>query len=810
MNLSLMQSWRRWGGLLALSILLAFLVLIASKQWRLDTSMIQFLPDQKEQETWTIGRDVIDSNLSRQMIISVRPQVADAGLAPTEEKSRLGQEAALVDISQSLATAYRKIPGVSQVRNGPPKDSERQFYELYFPARYGLQSLWPEEEIPATLSPQGLELAAQQLKSELAGPDSLLVRPLAPDDPLQTFLKVGARLQEQLGHSMGVKDGVFISEDSWAILFLSLSDSALDGQAQKRVIEGLSQATEEVERALNLKIERQASGPNLFAVDTEARMRGDMERVSLISILGSLLFVLLLLPSWRKVLYLVLPLVFGFFAAAASILLCFGQLHVITLAFGSALIGIAIDYPAHLVCHADFLGGVGVVRELGRRLRPTLLLAALTTIAGLAGLSWASFPGLQQVAVFASVGLLVALVTSFAALPLLPRRSQPARRARVVASFLSRLVSARRPMLWAVLALASVAALVGPFTAHFAPGIESLAPLNPRLLAEDKLVRERVGVASNSQLLLAKGADVQAALLRNEEAARRLSQLAEKDSTLEWTTISSSIFSNELQERNWRAFGADESPPSWLAEARRAFAQEGFFPDAFPGLQAPFPRPALLDFEQLRSSSFGALLETFLVQTADQVVVVTPLSSEDSEQLEAAFKEEEGLELFSQKRMIDAAYTTLRERTAWLLLLGLGAVWGAAWLRYRVVRFAWAATLPSFLAASATLGVLAFTSQELNLLHILSLVLVCSMGVDYGIFVVDARTSRDASIAGQATMLSTLLGCLTTVTSFGALAFSQAPALAAIGQTTALGVVLALILAPTVATLILPSRVAIN
>jgi len=90
---------------------------------------------------------------------------------------------------------------------------------------------------------------------------------------------------------------------------------------------------------------------------------------------------------------------------------------------------------------------------------------------------------------------------------------------------------------------------------------------------------------------------------------------------------------------------------------------------------------------------------------------------------------------------------------------------------------------------------------ETNLLHVTSLVMVMGMGVDYGIFVVDGGVRRRGL---EATMLSLLLSCLTTVFVFGTLAISEHPALRAIGTTTGVGILLSFLLAPV--TLVLLRR----
>jgi predicted exporter len=97
------------------------------------------------------------------------------------------------------------------------------------------------------------------------------------------------------------------------------------------------------------------------------------------------------------------------------------------------------------------------------------------------------------------------------------------------------------------------------------------------------------------------------------------------------------------------------------------------------------------------------------------------------------------------------------------------------------------------LAGATSLAVLSLAGVGLNLLHVLALILVLSVGVDYGVFIVEAvRGEGDVAVA----MVGTAIACATTLLSFGMLALSSNPALEALGLTTATGVGLAFLLTP--------------
>ena len=153
-----------------------------------------------------------------------------------------------------------------------------------------------------------------------------------------------------------------------------------------------------------------------------------------------------------------------------------------------------------------------------------------------------------------------------------------------------------------------------------------------------------------------------------------------------------------------------------------------------------------------------------------------------------------GASLFDHTALIDGLFGEFRATTLRQMAVGSVLVVLVLAFRYQRWRPTLAAFLPSVAAALLLLALLGLHGTPANLLHAVSLLLVMGMGVDYGIFMVDA--AEDPASLG-ATLLSLLLSCLTTVFVFGALALSSHPALRAIGVTTGLGVALSFLLAPT-------------
>jgi predicted exporter len=238
-----------------------------------------------------------------------------------------------------------------------------------------------------------------------------------------------------------------------------------------------------------------------------------------------------------------------------------------------------------------------------------------------------------------------------------------------------------------------------------------------------------------------------------------------------------------------------------------ALRTEGFVPstfhDFFADLVAPPPGP--LTFRELLESPLADMARPFRVAIGDRVGLVTPVTGvRDGVALRARFAGLRDVYYLDQRAFLEEAYGRFRKRTLELVGVGLVVVFLIVYGRYRSLRLSLAAFLPCVLAAGATMSILALSGRALNLMHLIGILLVLSMGADYGIFVVESRNHAEKV---GATLLSVIVAMTTTVFSFGLLGMSANPALSALGVTSGLGVLLSALFAPAALILLRSERV---
>lgn len=766
-----------------------------------------FVPESEERELAEIARQVTDSELARTQMLSLGPY-ADPSLAAAAAR----EMGALLSPREDLAW----------VRTGPPLGTEDSFYGLYFPRRFAFAAA-SADEARAGLTDEALRERARALRSGLTGPTAMLIRRIAPEDPLLLFPQLFQSFQgEQEDASQarfGVVEGTFVATEGanhYGIVMLASRGSTFSGAVQEPILEAITEAFASLHAPQGVRLEQ--AGVARFAVRTERVLRTDTQRISIVSTVAIVVLFLLLFRGPRFLVLGFIPLVLGTVLSIAACRLFFGGIHAITLAFGSSLLGVGIDFIVHYVNH-HVLDGRGKTPEHSmREIQGGLLLGAFTTVLGLAGLGFTSFPGMREIGVFAAVGVFGSLlVTVWMVPPWMPEGDIEPTRAHLALlhaqTRIFQLVRAHnKPFIGAAL-LALIIAIAGLSQLSFVDDLRRMNEVDPALAQEDNLVRTRVAQGEAGRFVIAMGSDEASALEANDRAYAALERAREEGRITNFRSIFPLLRAPSTQ----REVDAVYRDPELVPRIYSALESEGFVAPLFAPLEASLQAepPAPLTYEALAASPLGPLVEPFRVALPDAMGGEGPERGEDRRAaplrsgriaylsfvsgvhdpvaLAAELNGVEGVHFFDQARYLESAYRTFRERAFGLVLLGLGLVFGACIVRYRNLRLGFASIAPALLASLTSLGLVGLIFHEANLMHLVACLLVISMGEDYAVFLVE---SRDSEQGAETSMVGIAIACITTVLSFGLLALSSHPALRAIGFIVAVGDTLAYVFAP--------------
>lgn len=768
-----MTSQVRWV-VLAVGALAAAAIVVATR-FEVGGDITAFLPADADDERVEISRTLARSSLGRRMIVLVH-----------------GPAESVAAATRRLADALEDSDELEWVQSGLGAASEPALREVFFPARMGFLTDRPEE-LDERLSDRGLAAAAVRLKELLSSPLGASIRSTVGSDPLLAYRSILERAQRARPGEIDLEDGAFVTTTAprRGVIFLATAASPFDAAAQRRALAAIEARGAELGPLFSVEM----SGVNVLAVDGERSMRADVKRISVVSLLGTTLLFLLCFRRLRHVIALAVPIGFGLAGGVAVSLLLFGEIHGMTLAFGATLIGVSVDYVIHYLSH--HLLEPREPRASLAMVWPGIALGGATTIVGFIAMGLTSTPGMQQIAVFGSSGIAFALLATYALLPLFVRADSATpggldRVRRRIGAGLAVLGRHRG-------AIAILAGLIAVGAAVALPRLEwddnprALATFNQELSDRDERIRSVVSSADPGRFVVARGGNWEEALAANDAAAVALEDAVRAGELTGYSSLHQLLWSVALQRQNmaavWRA-------PDLAARLASAMEAVGFRREAFAELAdhlaAARPKPVMPG--DVIGGPLGPLVRGFFVEHEGGVMLLSPLTGVgDPAALNARLAGLARVTYFDQDQFLEDSYGGFRRRVLAVVGLSLSLVLALVLVRYRRPRPALAAFAPAVVAAAAALAALGLLGVTLNLVHVVGLMLVLSIGVDYGVFVVEAsRRGRHIDVA----VVGTAISCATTLLAFGLLAMSDNPALRALGSITALGCFLSVLLAP--------------
>ena len=141
------------------------------------------------------------------------------------------------------------------------------------------------------------------------------------------------------------------------------------------------------------------SGILFFAADAAQSARADIDTISTGSMIGVLLLILWVFRGPRALVLPALSIGMGLAFAFSVCHFWFGSIHVLTLVFGSSLIGVVVDYALHFY----YFQAHHPQSDNRLPLYRALFLSLLTSVIGFSALAWSGLAALRQVAIFLQI-----------------------------------------------------------------------------------------------------------------------------------------------------------------------------------------------------------------------------------------------------------------------------------------------------------------------------------------------------------------------------------------------------------------------
>ena len=752
------------------------------------TDLSAFLPRSPTPAQQLLLEQIRDGLASRLILVGI--EGADA---PTRAR-----------LSKQIAQRLHADPMFVTVNNGEPVSAERDRAFL-FNHRY----LLSPAVTPARFSVDGLHAALSDSIDLLASPAGLLVKSLLPRDPTGEMVQLLEQFNS--GARPQMVDGAWASRDGARALMLMQTRASGSDTAQQRAMAAIRRAFAAAPGATPAA-KLVMTGPGVFSVTSRDTIESQVRRLSIISVAIIATLLLLVYRSFTALALGFLPVISGALAGIAAVSLGFGVVHGITLGFGTALIGEAVDYSIYLFVQSE--QGGSDQRTWIERFWPTVRLGVLTSICGFASLLLSGFPGLAQLGLYSIAGLLAAAAVTRFVLPHLLPSNLRIHDVSAIGLVLSRLVRRAALLRWAaaMLLLAACAILVWHRASLWNDQISSLSPVAQADVALDTSLRADTGAPDVRYLVVVSGASRESVLKSSEQVSTVLQTEVDQGGLAGFESPSRYLPSTATQRARQSSL-----PSPGVLETRLAQAVQGLpvhaqlFAPFLDDVAAARSQP-LLQAADLEQTSMAMAVDALLIQQGDHWSALLPLTAPKGASINAsrmrAALNATGLPdvLFvDMKAESDQLYSGYLHEAILLSLGGLLGIIGLLLLvlrsPLRVVRI----IAPLAAAVITVTAGLAVFGQQLIILHLVGLLLVVAVGSNYALFFdradhflppaagTIAEPGPVAHAISPRTLASMLFANLTTVAGFGLLSFSNLSILQAMGVTVAPGVILALI-----------------
>ncbi|HXI02397.1 MAG TPA: MMPL family transporter [Candidatus Saccharimonadales bacterium] len=707
--------------------------------------------------------------------------------------------------------------------------------------RYALLFVPPERlpELKRMLSERGIRDAVAEDRRILMSPSSAFLKDLVRRDPLGIGRFVlGRLLVGRQGLRLNPVDGYYMSVDSSALLLLvkparPAQELAFTADLMKQVKRAEAAAREEVGKDGLDTAGLTVSYGGSYAVTLEDSdlIRGDIRNTAILSFAGVMLVYLVGYRRLGAIMYTVIPLVVAQALTFALAALTLGRLNSASSGFVAMLMGLGTDFT--IVMYARYVeerrSGYDVGPAMTRMMGEASLgvfTGAITSAGTFYAMCTTEFLGLKELGFLIGSGMILCLATILILLPAMiqwneGRRPQrrPASRLHVQSFGVEKLIPIAARYRKTTLALTGALLAALGFSAWMVPFSDSVedlrSPDNRGALVTQKVARKFGGNLSVMMAII-KAPTVQDALDKMKTVATRAQPwlddgtLSGVDSLIQYLPPASDqeVMIEALHEGSGDpdgVFSADRIARALHRELDRQGFRVQAFDEYLPELRSMLEVDAPVGVAQLKGEQLASLLGRYLrkggkgyhaafyfyldhdrwkrspppgfaeaISAGDPTITVTGVNVV-SKELRGIFKRDALKAVF----------------------IGFGLVTILLIIDLRSVRYAVLINAQVIFGIVMMFGIMGLMGIGLNFVNSFTATMVLGFGVDYGIHMVHRLRSSGGRIDSGVleTGKAVTIAALTTIAGFGALTFSNFPAMKSVGIVAILGASMCLLTA---------------
>ena len=733
-------SFAGWAWLLVIISLAAYSANALWTPGKIQFDLLALLPESKTQKMLAANQLMVDANLSGRIVILLGDE------NPVKAKQ------AITKLRHDIIE--QNLPIKEQDAKTIANDYKQLFTDL-FPYRAGLLAKTDQQLLEQG---QGAVIANRAIAS-ITSPFGA---PQVNSDPFglyqQYVISLNSAKSMQLdGYNLFIKYG----KKTWYVFQAHITQPVFSLRLQEEMTGKLSHIFHE------LPVEILKTGSLFYAAAGATQAKTEISEIGLLSVLGIIFLLFFVFRTPRPLLLAMAVVTSGLVGGLATCLYFFGMIHILALVFGCSLVGVAVDYALHYFC-ASYQKNINRFDVL-RTLMPALPLGVLSSSVGYGLLVVAPFPGIQQMAILACVGLLCTFISVCLWGPYFIKPLKIPAIGEKIQTKLEKLASLGHKK-YARLILSAALILVfaaGSLGLKFDDNVRSFQSLDVGLEAQEKRIKSMMKFDNSSKFLAVTGNNLEEVLRTEEQLMVDLDKLK-----VPYKALAELIPSQERQKQN-----------SHLRA--KLYKEQGSKVMAVLGLKK-LPDAAAKPLSHIKNLPSGWKELAHYDPNNKITGRVILHGAVDTQLIDGLITKYQGVSFIDPVHEYSQLFASYREIMMYLILCVLLGIALILALRHGICA-ASMVTLPVSLSIMASVGIISLLGMSFTLFHAMGLMLVLCIGIDYALFLY-WRTSDHNK--GGLLLLGNGLAAVTTILSFGLLALSKTNAVHSFGLSVFIGIVL--------------------
>lgn len=615
-------------------------------------------------------------------------------------------------------------------------------------------------------------------------------------DPLNLFTPTIAQLQNKtVGINYEMYEGYIFSPDmKKAIVMMSSPFGASETEKNTELLQMLNKSKQETignYPEIDIHI---IGGPSI-AVGNATQIKTD----SIISVSISVILILILLfycfRSYRNLLLIVLSIGWGWLFAMAGLALVHDSISVIVVGISSVILGIAVNYPLHLIAHLSHTPNIRVA--LKEIIMP-LVVGNITTVGAFLSLVPLESVALRDLGLFCSFLLIGTIVFVMIFLPHLVKISTSIKEVSILGNF-SNVSLEKKP--WVIIVVSILTIIFGYFSTKtsFDSNMSHINYMTDEQKADMNYFQNLVTQDVNSKTIYLVSSDtlLDKALDKHMALEKQLNTLKGKNEINGYNGCYQFLPSKEEQKlrlQRWNEFINQHR--DYLASSIKIESQKnGFsldsFDDFFTILDNTYEVKDNEYFGLLRKSLFSSNISIDSLHQEYNAIYSIAVNKDKVKTIEEVLNSSfaDGNYCFDVEGMNSAIATNLSNDFNYIgWACGL-IVFFFLWFSFGSIELAMSSFLPMAISWLWILGIMAIYNVQFNIVNVILATFIFGQGDDYTIFITEGScyeyAYRKKMLASYKN--SIIISALIMFIGIGTLIIARHPALHSLAEVTIIG-----------------------